>query len=161
MSASAKRSFQSRPEPLTPVSTLTKHSFMCLPQQNTIQPTFQRTLKFPLPLTVMQDGGGGGSLSSSSPRRTRQLACSRRSCPLQLSTSRLPKGAGRIRGGGGRAAAVAVPAEAVVAAAGGRMSARGKGAGQPSTSAQGQPAARVPQKRGRGRPRKQQQEPTS
>ena len=34
---------------LSPVFTLTKCSFMCLPQQNTTQPTFQRTLKFPLP----------------------------------------------------------------------------------------------------------------
>jgi hypothetical protein len=30
------------------MSTSRKHSLMWLPQQNTIQPTFQRTLKFPL-----------------------------------------------------------------------------------------------------------------
>ena len=33
---------------LSPVTTLTEGSFTCLPQLNTIQPTFQRTLKFPL-----------------------------------------------------------------------------------------------------------------
>ena len=31
-----------------PVSASAKHSFLCLPQQNIIQPTCQRTLKFPL-----------------------------------------------------------------------------------------------------------------
>lgn len=36
-------------EPFPSVSTLTKYAFTCLLQQNTIQPTFQRTLfKFPL-----------------------------------------------------------------------------------------------------------------
>jgi hypothetical protein len=33
---------------LSPVCASAKCSFMCLPQQNTIQPTFQNTLKFPL-----------------------------------------------------------------------------------------------------------------
>jgi hypothetical protein len=43
VSASAKCSFMSLPEPFTPVSTLTKHS-----PAKPIQPTFQRTLTFPL-----------------------------------------------------------------------------------------------------------------
>ena len=35
---------------LSPVSTSAKRSFMCLPQQNTMQLTFQRILKFLLPI---------------------------------------------------------------------------------------------------------------
>ena len=36
------------------VSTSGKHSFTCLPQQNSIQLTFQRTLKFPLHVTTQK-----------------------------------------------------------------------------------------------------------
>jgi hypothetical protein len=47
-----KHSFTSWPLSFTPVSTLTKHSFTCLPQQNTIQHNWlsKEALKFPLQL---------------------------------------------------------------------------------------------------------------
>jgi hypothetical protein len=47
---------------LPPVFTSEKHSFKCLPQQNTIQLTFQRTLRLPHHIGIRND-------SSSSPRK--------------------------------------------------------------------------------------------
>jgi hypothetical protein len=52
VSRTSKPSFTSLPQPFTPVSTLRKHRFPCLPQQNTIQPTFKKPLSFHLNLLL-------------------------------------------------------------------------------------------------------------
>ena len=70
------------------MATSAKHSFTCLPQQNTIQLTFQRTLKFPLHPRLESAGGTdripGKALSCTSLRKVKISKDVRPTCIVQL-----------------------------------------------------------------------------